>query len=251
MSEHLIPEACFGRINGKLCTPEEFLRKAGNDYKTKKIFPYCPECDEPLIVVNQSNISKPTFYKHYDLDKSIDGESIEICSLRSKKSARQGWFCTKFDFERGERIRNAFFSQDNLCNSYSFCWSLCGKGNLSIAQFHKMINLADKKKIWCYANIELWMIPYMLLTLCNFQHHKGFGFHFILHKRRRNNLSISEIFSSDSEIQKVFTDSQKLMSESPNNPLSITQENYLTLVQNSYFYKNIEFSAKLHANIVG
>ncbi|MGX3020385.1 hypothetical protein [Ursidibacter sp. B-7004-1] len=87
MNEHLIPKACFAHPNACLCTPEDFLKKAGNDYKNKGLFPYCPECDEKLILVNPSNILKSTFYKHYDLNVSIDGESIEICSLRSKKSA--------------------------------------------------------------------------------------------------------------------------------------------------------------------
>ncbi|MFC1040778.1 hypothetical protein ACFGWM_03430 [Pasteurella multocida] len=251
MSKHLIPKACLGYPNGHLCTPEEFLRRVGNDYKTKHIFPFCPECDERLILVNPSNILKSTFYKHYDLDGAIDAESIEICSLRSKKSVRQGWFCSDFDFERGKSIREAFLEQDNLCAAYCFCWSLCGKGNLSFEQFRQMLHLADKKKIWSYANIELWMIPYMLLTLCNFQHHKGFVFHFILHKQYKNQLNFTDIFSSGTEIQKVFTESHRLMAKSPNNPLSITKENYLNLVKNSFFYNNQDFSAKLFQYIVG
>lgn len=114
-----------------------------------------------------------------------------------------------------------------------------------------MISLADKKKIWSYVGIELWMIPYMLLTLCNFQHNKGFGFHFILHKQRKNDLSITEIFSSKSEIQKVFTDSHMLMSKSPNNPLVINKMNYFNIISHSYFHKDKEFSEKLYHYIVG
>lgn len=246
MTQYLIPRACYGRPNGLQLSPEEFIKRAGNNYKLNNIYPYCPECDEKLIIVNVSSTLNNTFYKHYDLANDIDSESIEVCSLRSKKSNRQGWYCSSFDFSRGAIIRDKFLEKDNLLKAYCFCWSLCGKGNLSLKQFHKMIKLANKKKIWSYVGVELWMIPYMLLTLCDFQHHKGFAFHFILHKNQNNHLNIAEIFSSSSQIQKVFSNSQRLMGKSPNNPLDITESNYLQVVDRSYFITNSEFSEKLY-----
>lgn len=242
-----IPNACFRKPNGKLVSPEEFLRLAGNDYKSKQIFPYCPECDEKLVISNASNVGNKTFYRHYP-NNAMDENGIESCSLREKKSNRQGWYCSSFDFQQSDRIKQAFLTKENLIKAYAFCWTLCGKGNLKFDTFSQMLKLAYAKKIWAYSGIKLWHIPYILLTLKNFKHRSSFEFHFVLHKQGDSNKEISTLFNGTSEIQKVFTDSGKLMGQSPNNPLPISLETYLRILntEDCQYIQRDEISENLY-----
>lgn len=243
-----IPNACLGKPNGKLVFPEEFLRLAGNDYKNKQIFPYCPECDEKLVISNASNVSNKTFYRHYP-NNAIDENGIESCSLREKKSNRQGWYCSSFDFQRGERIKRAFMQKENLIRAYAFCGILRNQ-DFKFEEFKEILLLADKKKIWSYSDIHLWAIPYILLTLRDFEHSKGFKFHFVLHKQGNNNYSLTELLSSQSEIQKVFSNNGKLMGLSPNNPFPISEKSYLALLeQNQWKTQNENFNERLYRYI--
>ncbi|OOS00892.1 hypothetical protein B0187_00950 [Haemophilus paracuniculus] len=252
MNEYLIPKACFRKPNGILLSAEEFLKKAGNNYKENHIHPYCPECNEKLTLVNANSVDKATIYRHYPLEspngQQISEEAIDICSLRAKKSLRQSWFSASFNFSQSNQFRQDFMQPENLLKAYCFCWSLCGKGNLPMERFKKMIQLADKKKIWSYTDLELWMIPYMLLTLCDFPHKKGFDFHFILHKGNKKRLSVQELFQSNSELQKIFANGE-LMAKSPNNPLPISETQYNTLTSQCCFINNQEFSDKLYQYI--
>lgn len=239
-----IPKACYAYPNGDLKSAEEFLKLAGNRYQERRIFPYCPECDERLSISNASNTDKKTYYRHYP-SKDLDDNMIEACSLREKSSNRQGWYCTSFDFQRGKTIREKFLAKENLIKAYTFCGVLLNQ-KFTFAEFKEMLKLADRKKIWAYSDIQLWAIPYILLTLKDFEHTKGFGFHFVLHKQGNNNKPLSELLASQVEIEKVFSNSGKLMGKSPNNPYPISEESYVELLEkNSWKMQNIDFSEKL------
>ncbi|WP_338705638.1 hypothetical protein [Pasteurella multocida] len=240
-----IPKACYKQPQGELCTPEEFLRRAGNNYKVHNIYPYCPECDEKLVISSQSVTNKLTHYRHYPLSNSEEVNLLSTCSLRNKTSNRQGWYCDNFNFSQVGKLINKFLNKDNLLDSFFFCWKLCGTKNLDLTDFGEILDLAIKKKVWAYAALELWQIPYIFLTLRDFTYQDRFYFHFILHKQKDNNLSISSIFNTPTELQKVFTDSGTLMSKSPNNPLPVSKDAFEKMVENNPFKQLNGFSEKL------
>ncbi len=141
-----------------------------------------------------------------------------------------GW-----DEERGNRLRDEFFEDANLRSAYSFCHSMCGKNNLPTALCRSMLARADRKRIWCYVNIPLWLIPYVLLTLEDFTGQaQGTGnpyrFHFLFKKPRATTVSALWRRTKECTIHKVFADSGELMrgSENPDGVKRRKQNRYET-----------------------
>lgn len=90
-----------------------------------------------------------------------------------------------------------------------------------------MIQRADHNNIWSYVGIEVWAIPYILLSLENFSTppsptKMGYNFHFVLRKARGT--KISALWGgSPCSIEKVFSDSGHRVSAS-DNPYPVTAE---------------------------
>lgn len=218
-------EACYGKPHGPLVTPEEFIRRGTSLYNTLGIVPYCPSCDEPLFLHAVHSLRTSSSFHHRELKEGVD--PLDDCA-RAKRNSRlkhlepDGW-----DFARGQKIREEFFEDDNLRCAYAFCLNMCRQHNLPIAQWRKMIQRADKNKIWSYAGIKIWTIPYILLSLENFTARSKlgkskYGFHFILHKPRGS--KISSMWSTSScTLKKIFSDSGNEVSAS-DNPYPITAE---------------------------
>lgn len=113
-----------------------------------------------------------------------------------------------WDDNRAEKLRADFFQEDNLRVAYGFCLALCRRGNLPAEKFRSMVRRADKKRIWAYAGIPLWAIPYVLLTLENFTGERknggAYDFHFIFDKPGRTNASAIWEKSAECQLVKVF-----------------------------------------------
>jgi hypothetical protein len=107
---------------------------------------------------------------------------------RYRGLAPDGW-----DDRRGLDMRKRFFEDENLAVAYTFCLAMCRKGNLPTEKFVSMLNRADRKRVWAYAGIPLWSIPYILLTLENFtasaKDGRPYVFHFSFRKPSGSNLS--------------------------------------------------------------
>jgi hypothetical protein len=218
-------EACYGKPHGPLVTPEEFIRRATSLYRAVGIVPYCPSCDEPLFLHAVHSTKTPSSFHHRELKEGID--PLDDCA-RAKRNSRlkhlepDGW-----DFARGQKIREKFFEDDNLRRAYAFCLNMCRKTNLPSYSWRKMIQRADRNNIWSYAGIEVWAIPYILLSLENFATSPsptkaGYSFHFVLRKAR--GARISALWGgSPCVIEKVFSDSGHRVSAS-DNPYPVTAE---------------------------
>ncbi|SIS85118.1 hypothetical protein SAMN05421779_104104 [Insolitispirillum peregrinum] len=218
-------EACYGKPHGPLVTPEEFILRGTSLYNALGIVPYCPSCDEPLFLHAVHSLRTSSSFHHRELKEGID--PLDDCVLAARNARLKSLEPDGWDFARGQRIRELFFEDTNLRYAYAFCLSMCRKGNLPVPQWQKMLQRADQKKIWCYAGIKVWAIPYILLSLENFRTRPSpqkleYGFHFILHKPRGSKIS-SMWGTSSCTLKKVFSDSGNEIAAS-DNPYPVTAE---------------------------
>ncbi|MBU6956836.1 hypothetical protein KRR23_03615 [Pseudomonas sp. CVAP len=200
--------ACYGRAGGECVTPEEFIRRSGPNYREKGIFPYCPGCDERVDPYGVHSTNVTSRFDHQNLDEAID--PLDDCLEANRSGRFRGMHADGWDDERGQRLRDEFFEPDNLKQAYAFCLAICRKGNLTAGQFAELIARADRKSIWAYKDIPLWVIPYVLLTLGNFGAgaNARYPFHFVLKKNRSQGLSqIWQTGEHRCSIGKVFSNS--------------------------------------------
>lgn len=220
-------QACFGRPNGAMVTSAEFVQRATPQYKTKGILPYCKACKEVVHVYGVHSPNPNTTPRFDHADRAPDADELDDCVLANRSSRQKGLEPSDWDDQRAEILRARFFDEDNLRIAYGFCLALCRKGNLPAEKFRSMVRRADKKRIWAYADIPVWAIPYVLLTLENFVAKKKDGgtydFHFIFDKPRKTNASALWERSSECRIVKVFQSSGEPVS-SDDNPFPVSAE---------------------------
>jgi len=220
-----VDQACFGSPNGAMVTPTEFVQRATPQYKSKGILPYCKACKEVVHVygVHSPNPNTTPRFDHADRDPNAD--ELDDCVLANRSARQRGMEPAGWDDERAQGLRARFYEEENLRVAYGFCRALCRKGNLPAEKFRSMIRRADKKRIWAYADIPIWAIPYVLLTLENFVGKKKDGgtydFHFVFDKPRRTNASALWERSSECQLIKFFPESGKPF-DADDNPFPVS-----------------------------
>lgn len=202
--------ARYASPEGTLVTPEEFITRATPLYRERHIFPYCPSCGERLDLYGLHSPNVASRFDHTNLSPNTD--PLDDCILANRNSRFLEFEPDDWDDEAGKKLRTAFFQEENLCQTYAFCLELCRKRNLPIKLFRSMIRRADRKNIWSYAEIKLWVIPYVLLTLDNFVHIPkdvvySYDFHFILEKPKGTTISALWRRPGDCRLKKVFSNS--------------------------------------------
>ena len=229
-------KARYGSIHGDLVDVEEFLRRASPEYKKKGILPYCDACHEPVDVYG-AHTSNPETVRRFDhRNLSPDTDPLDDCILANRNQRFRGLSPDGFDDIRGQRIRAQFLEPNFLARCYAFCLSLCRKGNLPTEKFRSMLLRAERKRIWAYAGIHLWAIPYILLTLENFyvknDKNCGCGFHFVFQKPNRTTVSALWTRHNECRLLKVFSDTGRAM-QSTDNPFSVSEDDFLTNASNT------------------
>lgn len=222
--------ACYGRPGGPLVTPEDFIKRAGPNYKRDGIFPYCEACGEKVDLYGVHNPNATSRFDHMNLSSNAD--PLDDCILANRSERFRGLQPTSLNEEYGKILRQKFFENENLKKVYIFMWLLCGKGNLPVIKVVNCIKRADAKGIWRYADLPLWVIPFVLLSLDNFKFkNSGSSFHFVINKRKSTN--INEIWEDQTAtLDKIFSDSGKLVNFTGKikNPFPIKQKEYEILI---------------------
>lgn len=207
-----------------MVTPKDFIRLATPEYKEKNIFPYCRVCREILEVYGVNSPKGPSRFDHPNL--APDADPLDDCVLARRNPRFRGLEPDGMDAAYGDSLRHRFFEPENLRIAYSFCLHLCRQGNLPVSKFRSMMRRADQKRIWSYADIPLWIVPYILLTLENFTARNSrnieYGFHFIFDKPHRTTASSLWRQSSECKLVKVFSASGSLVNAS-DNPYPMSQ----------------------------
>lgn len=146
----------YAVFQGRIVTPEEFDALAGADYRDKRLFPLCPVCDARLSVYGVRSLAVTARFDHPDFSD---------CPLSSTPNPRfahlrpGGW-----DLEAGKRLKAEFRAPENLKQGYAVCRALC-LDRLSGEAFIRFCSAADRHRLWAYAGLPLWAVPYLLVTL--------------------------------------------------------------------------------------
>lgn len=162
----MVDVACIGSPAGQLVTPRDFVRLATPRFQSRGIFPYCQVCQEILEVYGVNTPAGPSRFDHANLPP--DADPLDDCVLARRNSRLRGLEPDALDPGQGKSLRSQFFEPGNLRSAYAFCLHMCRKNNLPAEKFRSMLARADRKRIWAYAGIPLWTVPYILLTLENF-----------------------------------------------------------------------------------
>ncbi|WP_110641124.1 hypothetical protein [Salinicola sp. CPA57] len=219
-------QARYGSPAGPAVDPTEFLARAGVHYKRRGIYPYCAACGEVVDLYGVFNANPGTTARFDHKDRPDNANPLDECVLSKRNSRLDFLIPSGFDDDRGERIRQQFRDPEFLALAYNFCLSLCRKGNLSAAQFRDLCKRADKKRIWAYADIRVWSIPYILLVLGDFtatnSNGRQYDFRFVFRKPRGSDLSALWLRPSSCHIEKVFDGGKPLKTDDNPYPVSET-----------------------------
>jgi hypothetical protein len=149
----MVDVACLGSPDGPLVTPGDFVRLATPEYKDRNIFPYCQVCHEILEVYGINSPGGPSRFDHQN--RLPDADPLDDCVLARRNRRFHGMEPDDLDADYGRILRSRFFEPDNLKVAYAFCLRMCRNNNLPTVKFRSMVNRADRKRIWAYANIPL------------------------------------------------------------------------------------------------
>jgi len=185
-------------LSEKYVTVAEFLAEIGPNYKEKGIIPKCPCSGCALYIHGGHSPNTSSNFSH------MPKQNIE-CKCRNDYNGPLG--IPEYD---SLLFKDKVCKEENIKKIYQLCLSACGKGNFPAKKYMELIKKANHLNIWQYKGIELWMVPYILLTLDDFQAKsksgKGYEYRFILLENSYLDLlcQINEI-----KISKIFADSQK------------------------------------------
>ncbi len=197
-------------------TPEGLVARYGSKYAARGIMLTCPVCRRPLAPYGLHSTTVPSRFDHPD--------GVRDCALSAANDTRYRHLQPGGEGD-GEQARSAFLEDQNLKRAYAFCQRMCK--HLVTVKFKELIGIADGLGVWSYARLELWIIPFILLTLNDFQGNR-FNFRFFLRKPR--NKPYNDLWLSPEEccLEKVFADSGTPIKALPDipNPFPITRELY-------------------------
>jgi hypothetical protein len=223
-------EKAYYNTTKSLVTVAEFLEKAGTDYAKAGIYPRCPGCDEILQIYGAHSTNVVSRFDHKN--RPAGSDPLDDCGYAHRQDSRFiGLNPTVWNHEQYENVRRDFFSPDNIPTAYCFLLALCGKGNFPVSAFKKCVRRADRKVIWAYSGIPLWIIPYIMLTLMDFETTK-YKFRFVFQKPAKTHADDLWLRSSDCSLVKVFADSGNHFN-SPDNPFPVSKEKYLQKAGNT------------------
>jgi hypothetical protein len=149
-------KAYHPRRNNKITVPV-YVMEFGNDAVTLDERARCPVCNQRLTIVAPSSTGSIGHFSH------IKGAGY--CPTKSKAAAPYAGLPPRNpDFEAAKRIRKAFLA--NWQKHYLLLdWIVKG---LAIDEFTEVINTANRERIWEYAKLEEFQLPYVFATLMDF-----------------------------------------------------------------------------------
>jgi hypothetical protein len=162
----------------KPMTADQFHAVAGPDYRISGKFPICPRCREVVDLYGVTSPGVQSRFDHRDIEPGSD--PYDDCPEARRQLARYlGVSPANYDVIAGNALRAQFFEPENLKIAYQFLHAVLGRGNLPMRTFGDMIKRADRRRVWDYAGIPLWCVPFILLTIAQFrigENESHFGF---------------------------------------------------------------------------
>lgn len=197
-------------INRKYVTVTEFLAEIGPNYKKKGVIPECPCNGCELYIHGAHSPKSPARFSHMP-------NQNEDCRCRKGYDGPLG--VPGYD---SLLLKDKFCKEENLKKIYKICLDACGARKFPASKYIELVKKANQINIWGYVGLEIWMLPYILLTLDDFRakdkNGKEYEYRFIL--LEDSNLDLLAHIN-DIKISKIFADSQKEIKQ-----FSINKEKY-------------------------
>lgn len=123
-------------------------------YRVDGFKPYCLICSNPLNIRAHNTPNRKAHFYHRDNSNcpTVDSFKQRYLNLSFKH----------YNHLQSEQVINNVKS--NLSRIYTKCQKLCDN-SLYYSEFKELLQLATKRRVWQYADIQLKHIPYCLLTL--------------------------------------------------------------------------------------
>lgn len=138
-------------------TVSQYKLDFGNDPLQFRERARCPVCDQRLNIVAASSVDSIGHFAHQ--------KHSNFCPTKSKASAPySGLYPKNPDPEAAKRIKAAFLA--NWQRHFSRLNELVI--GLAYEEFIKVIQTADGERIWEYAQLEEFQLPYVFATLMDF-----------------------------------------------------------------------------------
>ncbi|MHB8368964.1 MAG: hypothetical protein ACYDBP_04625 [Leptospirales bacterium] len=192
---------------GKIVNPEEFVAISGPSWKEKGIFPVCPACKIPLSPYGPHSTKVVSRFDH------PDGSD---CPLSSTPDPRYAYLIpSDWDPKGARRLKEAFCPIENLKEIYAACLKICG--TLSGDEFVDMCRMAERRGIFRYKGLSLWVLPYLFVTLVDLPKagRRAQPLRLILIKPKKEFLDILWIRPQECHLAKYFADTGKPMGTTP------------------------------------
>lgn len=142
----------------KTITVSDYIKDFGNDSQRElKDFPFCPFCNQRMTIVAKSTANSTGHFKHFpnsNFCPSKEKSGIPYANLQPLNP----------DAKHAEELKKIFVS--NWQAHFSQIDFLV-KG-LSKKEFLTLLTLANRARIWEYAHLEEFQIPFILSTLMDF-----------------------------------------------------------------------------------
>jgi hypothetical protein len=149
-------------------TADEFHQLAGPEFRERGILPYCEQCGE---AVAPWGVHNPELTSRFDHPDFPDADPYDDCPSANRHRTRfVGIRPRQFDAEAGAALRARFFEAENIRLAYQFMHKTAGgPGHLPMELFGRIIQRADRRRIWDYSGLPLWCVPFVLMTIAQFQ----------------------------------------------------------------------------------
>ena len=203
-------------------TADEFHALAGPDFRENGVLPYCERCGEAVDPYGVHNPNIPSRFDHPNFPQ--DADPYDDCPAAKRQRSRFiGITPTRFDDEAGAALRELFFLEPNIGVAYQFMHRTAGgQGQLPLELFGRIIARADRRRIWAYANLPLWCVPFILMTVAEF-HAPTYSYHFGF-SRPRGPAEVVWEHARVSQLISYFSDSGR---ETRRDKLPVTEETFI------------------------
>jgi hypothetical protein len=186
----------YAEVNGKSISANEFSSRFARAHLNGEIIAKCLVCGRKVDPYGLHSTRVNNRYDHPN--------GVRDCPLSSANDERYKHLNSSTNDEgKGRSLRRAFLREGSLRSAYAFSLKVCGKGSLSGKKYGELIKIADGIGIWGYVGLPSWTVPFILLTLADFEA-TTYNFSFRLQKSRSQPTDDLWLDPKDSKLEKIF-----------------------------------------------
>jgi hypothetical protein len=204
-------------------TPREFENQAGQGWRELGLHASCKICGSKATTRAVRSIRQDVHFRHEN--------GVTDCPYSTNADVRfKQLIPNAYDPESAHRVRDAFLDEA-APRAHRFFQTMIGD-SYSAHRYRAMLSVADRLRVWEYRDIKLWAIPFIMLTLIDFDvpvtdSNRPCAFQFRLLKPRKPKIDILWESERALLIEKVFIPGGIKMYRPEGNPWRVSEETFL------------------------